>query len=218
MIVSCRNDGAGEASIEYVGLVALVGLLLVAVIAAALAGPSPQGGRLLGQAIARRLVCAPKLRPVCHPNPLALAYGTPMAKLVRSLAPAPLALPAPDGLDLLPVDFRYCRRPSCAVASGGDRHLTAARRRTTAFTAVSDRRGGGGLSVDYWLYRPGLGWQRLRRHAGTAELAAASSLRLRQSDDPVLVPLETLAGRNHYAFAGGEEPPWRWRVAGRYPG
>ena len=28
----------------------------------------------------------------------------------------------------------------------------------------------------------------------------------------MLVPLETLDGRNQYDFAAGEEPPWRWRV------
>ena len=34
---------------------------------------------------------------------------------------------------------------------------------------------------------------------------------------PVLVPLETLDGRNQYDFAAGEEPPWRWRVPSVIP-
>ncbi len=37
-------------------------------------------------------------------------------------------------------------------------------------------------------------------------------------DDPALVPLETLPGRNHYDFPASERPPWQWHVAGRYPG
>jgi hypothetical protein len=37
-------------------------------------------------------------------------------------------------------------------------------------------------------------------------------------DDPTLVPLETLPGRNHYEFSASEQPPWQWHVASRYPG
>jgi hypothetical protein len=29
---------------------------------------------------------------------------------------------------------------------------------------------------------------------------------------PTLVSLETLPGANHYDFAPGEEPPWRWAI------
>jgi hypothetical protein len=81
------------------------------------------------------------------------------------------------------------------------------------FTSVEDlRRGGGEVRVSYWLYRPTLGWARIVRTAGAADIAAASRLRLNIEDDPALVPLETLPGRNHYDFPPGEEPPWRWRV------
>ena len=97
----------------------------------------------------------------------------------------------------------------------GPRHgLTASGRRVTAFTSVEDRRpAGGAVEVSYWLYRPTLGWERALRTGGEAEIAAASSLRLDLEDDPALVPLETLAGRNHLDFPEAEEPPWRWRVA-----
>jgi hypothetical protein len=37
-------------------------------------------------------------------------------------------------------------------------------------------------------------------------------------DDPNLVPLETLPGRNHYVFPSRERPPWQWRLPGIYPG
>ena len=67
-----------------------------------------------------------------------------------------------------------------------------------------------------WLYRPTLGWERVVRSAGASELAAAAAIRLNLEDVPALVPLETLPGRNHYEFPTSEDPPWRWRVSGRY--
>jgi hypothetical protein len=45
-----------------------------------------------------------------------------------------------------------------------------------------------------------------------------ASTPLLEAANPRLVPLETLAGRNHYDFPVREEPPWRWRVRGVYPG
>jgi hypothetical protein len=50
------------------------------------------------------------------------------------------------------------------------------------------------------------------RTATAADVAAADSLRLRVTDHPVLVPLETLDGRNHHVFPASERPPWRWAV------
>lgn len=145
------------------------------------------------------------------------AYGRPLARLARALAPLPVALRSPSGLPLVPVDFRRCRRESCAVAAG--LHLTASRRRTTAFTELIDRRRSTGwVTVVYWLYRPTLGWERQARRATQADVEAAADTPVLLRDDPALVPLETLPGRNHYEFPPAEEPPWRWRVAGRYPG
>jgi hypothetical protein len=84
------------------------------------------------------------------------------------------------------------------------------------FTSVEDRRrAGGGVRVTYWLYRPAVGWRRIERTAGAAKIAAAADLRLSLEDDPVLVPLETLPGRDHYRFPPGEEPSWRWALASR---
>jgi hypothetical protein len=62
---------------------------------------------------------------------------------------------------------------------------------------------------------PGLGWERVDRTAGSTEIAAAAHLRLSVEDDPALVPLETLPGRDHYVFGPGEEPPWRWTIRSR---
>ena len=39
-----------------------------------------------------------------------------------------------------------------------------------------------------------------------------------ETANPVLVPLETLYGRDHYDFPTDEEPPWRWTVDSVYAG
>jgi hypothetical protein len=198
-------------------LVALVALLLLAGIAAIAAGGEIEASRSLAGAISKRITCAPRLPDACRHHPLVPAYGWPLARLARALAPAPLAEPGPTGLPLVPVDFRRCRRESCAVAAGP--HLTASRRRTTAFTELIDRRRPlGWVELVYWLYRPGLGWQRIARRAGRAEIEAAHDVPVLLEDDPALIPLETLPGRNHYDFPAAERPPWQWRIAGRYPG
>ncbi|HEX7278191.1 MAG TPA: hypothetical protein VF255_01080 [Solirubrobacterales bacterium] len=207
----------GSASVEQAALAGLVALLLLAGVSAIASGGDVDAGRRLAGAIAGKLECAPRLPDGCRHHPLVPAYGWPLARLARALAPAPVALPGPSGLPLMPVDFRRCRRESCAVAAGP--HLTASGRRTTAFTEVVDRRASDGwVEVVYWLYRPALGWQRLARRATQADVAAAAGVEVLLRDDPALVPLETLPGRNHYEFPAAEEPPWRWRVAGSYPG
>jgi len=207
----------GSASVEQAALAALVALLLVAGIAAVASGGEVDAGRGLAGAIGQKMRCAPRLPDACRHHPLVPAYGWPLARLARALAPTPLALPGRSGLPLAPVDFRRCRRESCAVAVGP--HLTASRRRTTAFTEIVDRRRSEGwVEVVYWLYRPSLGWERIARRASQADVEAAAGTEVRVEDDPALVPLETLPGRNHYEFPASERPPWQWRVAGRYPG
>jgi hypothetical protein len=217
-VSALRSTTRGAVSVEYLALSALVGLLIVIAIAALVAAPSRPADRELGEMIARRIACTPRHPVPCGRNPLAVAYGFPLGKLVRSLAPPPAAEPGPGGAPLLPVDFRYCRRASCA-APGPEPRLTASGRRVTMFTSVEDRRRAGeGVRVTYWLYRPGLDWDRIVRTAGPAEIAAASSIRLNLEDDPALVPLETLPGRDHYLFPPGEEPPWRWSIVSRPSG
>jgi hypothetical protein len=186
----------------------MIGILIVAAIAALVASPPTRGERELGEMLARRIACTPRFPVPCGRNALALAYGFPLGKLVRRLAPTPTAQSGE-----LPVDFRYCRQPSCA-APGSDSGLTASRRRVTEFTSVEDlRRSGGPVQITYWMYRPGLGWERIVRIAGAAEIEAASRIRLNVEDDPALVPLETLPGRDHYRFPAGEVPPWQWHLA-----
>jgi Flp pilus assembly pilin Flp len=212
-----RDRERGSASVEQAGLAALVALLLLAGIAAVAAGGEVDAGRRLAGAIGKKMRCGPHLPDGCRHHPLVPAYGWPLARLTRALAPTPVALPGPSGLPLMPVDFRRCRRESCAVAAGP--HLTASRRRTTAFTELVDHRQTTGLvEVVYWLYRPTFGWERLARHATAADVEAAAGIEVLAKDDPTLVPLETLPGRNHYKFPASEQPPWQWRVDSHYPG
>jgi hypothetical protein len=200
----------GSASVEHVGLAALIAVLLAAAIALVAERPPGESARLLGNSIARRIACAPRHPVPCGRNPLALAYGFPLGKLVRLLAPPPASLRAQG---LVPVDFRLCRSAGCA-APGARPGLTAAGRRVTVYTSVEDLRPAGGpVRVTYWLYRPTLGWSSRVVDAGAPEIAAAAAIRLNLELDPQLLPLERLAGRNHVRFPAGEQPPWRWRIA-----
>jgi hypothetical protein len=210
--------GNGAATVEHVGLVMLLALLIVGAVAAVVAAPPTEEARRLGSTLDRRIRCPARLPDPCWQDPLTEAYGRPLAGLVRALAPQPRPVAGAAGVPLLPVDFRYCRTESCAVP--GDRvGLTQSKRRVTAFTSVVDgRRSGGGVVVSYWLYRPGIGWDRTVRHASSADVERYASTPLLDSANPVLVPLETLYGRDHYDFPADEEPPWRWKVESVYAG
>jgi hypothetical protein len=197
--------------------VALVALLLLAGIAAVAAGGEVDAGRALAGTISKRIACAPQLPDACRHHPLVPAYGWPLARLARALAPLTVAKLSSSGLPLVPVDFRRCRRESCAVGAGS--HLTASGRRTTAFTQLLDRRSSDGwVELTYWLYRPSLGWERIVRRADQEQVDAAAGVQVLLQDDPALVPLETLPGRNHYDFPAAERPPWQWQIGPRYPG
>jgi hypothetical protein len=211
------GDERGSASVEQAGLVALIALLLIAAIAVIAAGGPADAGRDLARTLGKRLTCGSRLPDACRHHPLVPAYGWPLARLARALAPVPEAKLGPSGLPLAPVDFRRCRRESCAVSAGP--HLTASGRRTTAFTQLQDRRATlGWVELTYWLYRPTLGWERVVRRAGQAQIDDAAGVAVLLRDDPNLVPLETLPGRNHYEFPAGERPPWQWGIESRYPG
>jgi hypothetical protein len=131
-----------------------------------------------------------------------------VAGAVRALAPAPAPRTGPGGDELAGVDYRRCRQVSCATWAGP--HLTPSNRRTTAFTSV--REGAGGYVVDYWIYRPTIGWELVTERVAIGDLDRYESVPLLETDDPVLVPLETLLGRDDARFAAGEEPPWRGQV------
>jgi hypothetical protein len=216
-----RAGDRGSATVEQVGLILLVAAVFAVVIGLRAVSDDASTGAGLGERIANRIACGPREPGSCRSHPAVEAYGWPVARVLRALAPLPASLPGPDGRGLVPVDFRYCRSPGCAVARAGPQgdRLTASNRRLTLFTEVTDRRQADGtVELTYWHYRPGLGWQALRRTAGEAEIAAASGTRVLLSDTPMLVPLETLDGRNHYRFPVAERPPWQWRARAAYEG
>lgn len=197
---------AGAAGVEHAALVLLLALTAIAVVAV-LAGRGPGSGAPLASAIAFKQRCAVRYPDPCWRDPLTEAYGRGLAGAVRALAP----VPAPrDGL--AGVDYRRCRQPSCAAWAGP--HLTASNRRTTAFTSV--RESAAEIAIDYWIYRPTLGWELLTVPVDRAELAGYASVPLLDTADPQLVPLETLLGRDDARFAAGEEPPWRGQVESRW--
>jgi hypothetical protein len=203
------RDERGAASVEQAGLILLVAVLIAAVAGAVLSRGGQAESRELARAVAQKIRCAAHGPGPCWQDPLTEAYGRPLAGLVRALVPVPEGAGA---LGLLPVDFRRCRQAGCA-APGQRPELTASNRRVTAFAAVDDRRRHDGtVVIDYWLYRPTLGWERVRRIASAADVATHAMTPLLESTNPRLVPLETLPGKNHVRFAPGEEPPWRWQI------
>ena len=157
-------------------------------------GRSGQDGSL-ASAIAFKQRCAVRYPDPCWQDPLTEAYGRALAGAVRALAPPPAARIGPGGAGLVGVDYRRCRQASCAVPAS-DR-LTTANRRTTAFTSVGDRSPRGGpVAIDYWIYRPTIGWERIAPEARRHRDRRLRRTPLLESADPALVPLETLLGRD----------------------
>lgn len=202
----------GTGSVEAIGVVLLVALMVVAMGAFLVLKREQAPGRGIGHRIANRIACGPRAGEPCRRHPLVPAYGWPLARAVRMLAP-----PVEAEGGLVPVDFRYCQRPTCATPTGSRPGLTTANRRATYFTQVRPDEQGG-HEVTYWLYRPSTGWTSHQFSVGPAEIEAASGVRLLLKDDPRLVPLEILPGRNHYRLPAGDEPPWQWGVRPRFPG
>ena len=100
----------GQTTVEWVGLVVLVGVLLAAVVAAT-SGRVP--GAALARAIASKFVCALDLGDTCATeSDLVAAYGAETAALVRDHAPWVFY---EEGMTALPVDYRDCRDPKCSV-------------------------------------------------------------------------------------------------------
>jgi len=197
---------AGAAAVEQAALVLVIALAAIAVIAL-VSGRGPGGEPTLAAKIAFKQRCAVRYPDPCWRDPLTEAYGRGLAGAIRALAPAPIARSG-----LVGVDYRRCRQPSCAAWAGP--HLTAANRRTTAFTSV--REAADEIAIDYWIYRPTLGWELTSERVARTELAGYAGVPLLESADPALVPLETLLGRDDARFAAGEEPPWRGQVESRW--
>jgi hypothetical protein len=154
----------GQGTVEWVGLVATLAFVLVALIAAGVRVP----GTALARAVASRMLCAVSMADGCGDEPeLIAAYGTEVGKLVRRHMPTILY---EAGSRALPVDFRRCRSTACADGSArGLVHRTDADLPVTAFVHVVDCRGdavevtkasgadcsgprAGNLYIQYWTY------------------------------------------------------------------
>lgn len=130
---------------EWVGVVAVVALLLAGLVAAGVRVP----GTELARAVVSRLLCAAALADRCGDEPaLIAAYGSDVGELVRRHMPT---IFFEQGSRAMPVDFRRCRDTACGDGSArGLVHETDAGLPVTAFVHVIDR--GGNLYIQYWLY------------------------------------------------------------------
>lgn len=150
----------GQGTVEWVGTVLCVSLLLAGLIAIGVRVP---GGEL-ARSLASRLLCAASLADGCGDEPVLIAaYGTEVGKLVREHMPT-IAFEA--GSRAVPVDFRRCRGTVCGDAPGrGLIRRTERDLPVTAFVHVVDCRPGeesdradcsgaraGNLYLQYWLY------------------------------------------------------------------
>jgi hypothetical protein len=158
---------AGQATVEWVGAVLLVAVLLLAL---ALAGDRLPGGAL-ARSVVGALLCAVDEQRCDRVAPPASAtealYGSEIAALLDRHAPDVFF---EDGdFVSLPVDFRRCRERSCAdTIRAGAVHATQTGLPPVAFTHVVDcreptvaRRRGydcsgaeGRLYLQFWTYYP----------------------------------------------------------------
>lgn len=159
-----RDGERGQGTVEWVGLVCLVSLLLVGFLAAGVRVP----GAALAQSIASRILCAAALADRCGDEPVLIAaYGTEVGELVRRHMPSLLF---ERGSKAVPVDFRRCRETSCGDgAEHGLVRRTDAGLPVSAFVHVVDCRADamegseaegadctgartGNLYIQYWTY------------------------------------------------------------------
>ena len=154
----------GQGTIEWIGTLLVVSLLLFGLVAAGVRVP----GASLAQAVADRILCAASLADGCGDEPtLIAAYGSEVGALVRRHMPTLVFEP---GSRAVPVDFRRCRSTECGDSSENglvyrtDEHLPV-----TVFVHVVDCRVGqaeqteaeggncsgtraGNLYLQYWTY------------------------------------------------------------------
>ncbi|MBS1890266.1 MAG: hypothetical protein JST59_03170 [Actinobacteria bacterium] len=125
----------GQGTVEWVGVVCVLSLLLAAVLAV---GPRIPGIDL-GRSIARHLLCAVELADGCGDEPLLIAtYGDEIGRLVRRHMPT---IGFEEGSRAVPVDYRRCRETTCGdAARDGLVHRTDERLPVSAFVHVIDCR------------------------------------------------------------------------------
>ena len=187
----------GQSTVEWVGLLALVGLLLV-VMLATFGGRLP--GAALAGAIAEKLICAARLAACAESvdSPLVAAYGEQTAIEVRRFAPE---LEYEPGSRAVPVDFRSCRSPACGDGRPwGPVFATEEGEPVTAFTHVVRRNGS--TYLQYWLY-----------YADSATLRGLVGSRGFHRDDWESVQVRIgptgrvdVRASSHHGYGGGDGP------------
>jgi hypothetical protein len=127
----------GQGTVEWVGTVAVVSLLMLGLVAAGVRVP----GNELARGVASRILCAASFADGCGDEPAMIAaYGTEVGKLIREHMPT---IAFEQGSRAVPVDFRRCRDPICGDgAEDGLVHRTDRRLPVTAFVHVVDCREG----------------------------------------------------------------------------
>lgn len=159
-----RRSERGQGTVEWVGLLLVVALLLAALVAIGVRVP----GAALARAVGEKLLCAVSMAERCGDEPVLIAaYGSEVGELVREHMPWLLF---ERGSRALPVDFRRCRARACGDgAERGFVRRSDAGLPVTAFVHVVDCRpdaaeateaGGadcsgaraGNLYIQYWLY------------------------------------------------------------------
>ncbi len=153
----------GQSTVEWVGTLGVVALLLGGLVAAGVSVP----GVPLARAVASRILCAASLADGCGDEPVLIAaYGSEIGGLVRRHMPN---LVYEQGSRAVPVDFRSCRSTPCGDAA--EQGLVARTDRglpVSAFVHVVDCRTeevgseaagadcsgsrAGRLYIQYWLY------------------------------------------------------------------
>jgi len=160
---------SGQASVEWVALVALIALALGGLLWAA---GLMRATLALPVELAERFVCAASLRDGCGEGDPEVAeqYGEEIADLTRAYAPTLLY---ETGMRALPVDYRRCREDACAEGpEEGDATSSQEGEPVVAFTHAVDCREdavaeteasgadcsgsrAGNLYLQYWFYYPG---------------------------------------------------------------
>ncbi len=147
--VSPRWGQSGQATVEWMGIVLLIALLLSGGFTAA-AAAGLFNGRAFGGAIFEKILCAVRDSGSCKKETALIeAYGERDADLVRNLAPN---IVYEIGTKAMPIDFRNCRKPECGdgVKSMGLVNKTKKGRYATVFTHVVEKNGY--KYVQYWFY------------------------------------------------------------------
>lgn len=159
------RDERGQSTVEWVGILLIVALLLIGLVGAGVR----ISGTALARAVAARILCATSLADSCGGDEptLIAAYGTEVGELARRHMPSLLF---EQGSRAVPVDFRHCRSTACGDgAEHGYVRRTDAGLPVSAFVHVIDCRPdaiafteaagarcsgsrAGDLYLQYWLY------------------------------------------------------------------